>query len=597
MRAPDLLAIAATLACVGCRSHGAPRDAGIGAAASTGDSSDPHPADVPMRVRVLENRVAYIPPQCFTKTRADDDAGHTPARNPCYVCHTRSRPPNFTDDQDLQVILSLPVSARNNPWTNLFDPPALRPARSGDARDMRNVGNVNERSDEEVLRYVREDNYFDDQGNIRLARALDAPPAAWDGDGNGVWDGYRPDVWFRFDDRGFDHRPDGAFSGWRAFAYYPFPGTFFPTNGSADDVLIRLDPSLQENAAGTFDAHVYEVNLAIVEGLITRADVPIEATDEAALGVDLDLDGHLGRATRVAFDGSPDGTATRMRYVGRARDAGPGGAMPIAPGLFPLGTEFFHSVRYLDVGKDGQVTMAPRMKEVRYTKKVEWLTYKQLRARAVTETLEQEQSTDGVREMLWARERGMFNGFGWMLQGFIEAADGALRPQWFEETVPCVGCHGGLGVTTDSIFSFARKIRAGRDATRGWFHWSQHDLRGIAEPRRSDGQYEYALYLREAGAGDELRENGEVLQRFFDPAHALRAAALERLHGDIAYLLLPSPERALDLDRAYRAIVAEQSFRLGRDAVLAPAHNVYALAPIGEGTGIARPVAALALTR
>jgi hypothetical protein len=49
-------------------------------------------------------------------------------------------------------------------------------------------------------------------------------------------------------------------SGWRAFAYYPFEGTFFPTNGSADDVLIRLDPTLQKNAEGIVDRALYEIN-------------------------------------------------------------------------------------------------------------------------------------------------------------------------------------------------------------------------------------------------------------------------------------------------------------------------------------------------
>ena len=59
-----------------------------------------------------------------------------------------------------------------------------------------------------------------------------------------------PDVQFAFDDHGYDHHPDGTPTGWRAFAYYPFVGTFFPTNGSADDVLVRLDAALREDDAG-----------------------------------------------------------------------------------------------------------------------------------------------------------------------------------------------------------------------------------------------------------------------------------------------------------------------------------------------------------
>jgi hypothetical protein len=56
----------------------------------------------------------------------------------------------------------------------------------------------------------------------------------------------------------------------------------------------------------------------------------------------------------------------------------------------------------------------------------------------------------------------------------------------------------------------------------------------------------------------------------------------------VAYLLLPSPERALALDRAYRAIVEEQSFTKGRDAVLAPSKNVYDVVSVGSATGITK---------
>jgi hypothetical protein len=543
----------------------------IDAAVDAGPAS-PVPGD--MHVRRLANRSAYLPPQCYTTTAAADGGR---ASNPCYVCHTRSEPPNFVDDGDLQVTLSLPLVATRNPWTNLFAPPIARAAPVSDA---------------DTLAYVRRGNYLDEAGHIALARAFEKLPAAWDGNGNGVWDGFVPDAGFQFDAEGFDHAPDGGLTGWRAFAYYPFPGTFFPTNGSADDVLIRLDPRLRQDAAGHYDAAVYAVNLAVVEALVTRRDVSIAAADERALGVDLDLDGRMGRATRVAFQAARDGTErTRMRYAGRA---GADATFPIAPGLFPVGTEFLHSVRYLDVGPDGVVTMAARMKELRYAKKAAWLTHKELKARATTETLEQAQSSDGSREVPWERERGIYNGQGWFFQGFIEARDGSLRPQGYEETASCVGCHGGIGATTDGIFSFARKL-GGAAPAGGWFHWSQRSLRGLPEPRRIDGLYEYTTYLEQAGAGDELRENREVLARFFDDQGRLVPSAVAELHGDVASLLLPSPGRALDLDRAYRAIVVEQSFDRGRDAVLHPTERVYATAPIGARTGISHPIAALRL--
>jgi hypothetical protein len=534
------------------------------------DAGRQHPPRAGRRLRLV-NRVAYIPPQCFTRTHV---AGDDLAKNPCYACHTHSEPPNYANDDALQLKLSMPVVARRNPWSNLFDPP---------------IAHARHWSDGEILAYVRQGNYFDDRGNIALAQTLGAPPAAWDDNGNGKWDGYTPDVWFRFDDHGFDCRPDGSLSGWRAFAYYPFPGTFFPTNGSADDVAIRLDPALRKNRDGRFDRAIYELNLAIVEALVRRTDIAIDPVDETTLGVDIDLNGRLGWATRVAFDAATDGSGrTRMHYVGLAHEAEVSSDFPIAPGLFPLGTEFFHTVRYLDVGPDGVVTMAARMKEVRYAKKVRWASYEIARAHAAREAQEQEESSDGTHDIQWANELGVFTRT-WVLQGFIETRDGSLRPQTFEETAFCAGCHSGIGATTDGMFALARKIDDARHA-RGWFHWSQRDLRGIVEPRRADGEYEYTFYLRQAGGGDELRENAEVTRRFFDDHGALRPAEISRLHRDGAALLLPSPERALDLDRAYRAIVEAQGFEKGRDAVLAPARNVDVDVPLGQSTGVRQAI-------
>jgi hypothetical protein len=521
-----------------------------------------HPAPRASRF-ALTNRVAYIPPQCYAKTRRE---GGATANNPCYACHVRSQPPNYVDDADLQVTLSFPVAAVTNPWTNVLDPP---------------VAHAPPTSDDEVLAYVRRSNYFEG-GDLALAQTLDRIPGD-DGTGFREWTGFRPDAWFSFDERGFDRRPDGTFTGWRAFAYYPFLGTFFPTNGSMDDVLIRLDAVLQEDALGRYDAHVYETNLAIVEALVTRRDVSIDPTDERKWGVDLDLDGTLGLARRVGF-------GRVMHYVGRAATRPPG-AMPIAPGLFPVNTEFLHSVRYLDVGADGAVEMAPRMKELRYAKKVRWLSDAELKGNAARENAEQAASPDGVVYFAPVADRGVYNGQGWLLQGFIEDSDGALRPQSYEETVACVGCHGGIGATTDSIFSFPRKLPE-TSLARGWFHWTQHGLRGISEPRRRDGRHEYTLYLEVNRAGDELHENTEVLERFFDVEGRLRRTESTRLHADIGALLMPSAARAIDLDRAYLAIVREQSFVRGREAVLAPTTQVHARAPIGEATGVERAISA-----
>ena len=552
--APSILLLAALAACA--KPAGRELDSRT-SAAPVASRPPPRPGRF-----ALANRVAYIPPQCYTRTRGENGA---PASNPCYACHARSEPPNYVNDADLQLTLSLPVAAERNPWTNVLDPPAAH------APPM---------SDDDVLTYVRRSNYLDEEA-LTLAQTLDQLP---DEDGTGLreWRGFRPDAWFSFDERGFDRRPDGTLTGWRAFAYYPFLGTFFPTNGSMDDVLIRLDPLLQEDTQGHYDQRIYEINLAVVEALVARRDVPVDPIDERLLGVDLDLDGRIGLTTRVAY-----GKGTR--YAGRAATL-PVGTFSLAPGLFPVNTEFLHSVRYLDVGPDGAVEMASRMKELRYAKKVRWLSDAELKDKAARESAEQAASPDGVVYFAPEADRGVYNGQGWFLQGFIEASDGALRPQSYEETVACVGCHGGIGATTDSVFSFPRKLPATSPA-RGWFHWTQHGLRGIPEPRRRDGRYEYTLYLEANHAGDELHENTEVLGRFFDAGGQLRREEVARLHADIATLLMPSAARAIDLDRAYLAIVREQSFVRGREVVLAPTAHVHVRAPIGETTGVSRSLA------
>jgi hypothetical protein len=361
-----------------------------------------------------------------------------------------------------------------------------------------------------------------------------------------------------------------------------------PTNGSMDDVLIRLDPAMQQDAAGHWDQRIYELNLAVVEALIRRADVAIDPVDEGAVGADLDLDGHFGTARRIAFR-APQPGRTAMHYVGRARVEQDGGTFPLAPGLFPLNTEFLHSVRYLDVDARGAVAMAPRMKELRYTKKVRWLSPADLAAHAAAEATEQAESPDGAVEFIWQFDRGIYNGQGWLLQGFIEAANGTLRPQSYEESLFCVGCHGEIGATTDSIFAFARKLDAG---ARGWFHFTQRPqgLRGLPEPRRRDGRFEYSYYLANNGGADDLRENAEAQARFFDAAFAPRPDAFAQLHQDVGTLLLPSAARALDLDRAYAAIVHAQSFIDGRDAVLARSRHVQELVKLGEKTGVEKPL-------
>ncbi len=497
-------------------------------------------------------RTAYLPAQCYVKTSEGGGRAH----NPCYVCHTDSRAPNYADDGDLQRELKLPEPARKNPWRNLFNPPS--------------TANV---SDEELLRYVRESNYFDPTGKPALRAELQDLPAAWDEDDNGKWDGYVPDAAYRFDDSGFDRREDGSYTGWRAYSFYPFPGAFLPTNGgSMGDALIRLPAEFQQDVQGRFDLSVYRVNLAIVQAMIQRRDVPIDTVVERSVDTDLDDDGQLSSASRVVFSWQP-GKGSRLRYVGQA---GADSRIPApSAGLFPQGTEFLHSVRYLDVGPKQEVRMASRMKELRYARKHRYYNFSALQQKAMRELQEKATDPDRVRQIRGNFERGVTNGQGWTYQAFIENPQGRLRPQTYEELTFCVGCHGGVGVTDDSSFSFARKVDERRG---GWFHATQDSLRGVSEPRRADGHFEYALYLEQNGAADDFRSNEEVSRKFFAPDGTLSVAALAELKTNVEALLIPSATRALALDRAYLGVVLDQSFTRGRDALLTPVTQAHEFA-------------------
>ncbi|MBD3794045.1 MAG: hypothetical protein IE889_07820, partial [Campylobacterales bacterium] len=168
----------------------------------------------------VNNQAAYIPSQCYTQTVDDQGRVH----NPCFSCHINSVEPNYIDDSHLQVTYDMGEYSKINRFTNLFK----------DRTEA--VDNIN---DEEILAYIREDNY-QKSDQLLLAQKLKTVPSVWDINENGKWDGYMPDCYFSFDGEGFDKDPEGNYTGWRAFGYYPFLGTFWPTNGSTDDVLIRL---------------------------------------------------------------------------------------------------------------------------------------------------------------------------------------------------------------------------------------------------------------------------------------------------------------------------------------------------------------------
>ena len=469
------------------------------------------------RVRAMYNREGVVPPQCYTKT--------VETYNPCYVCHQDAVAgrENVMNDGPLQAEYSFSDLGQTNHWKNLFEDRTER------------VANI---SDESILEYISIENYSD------LAERLRAVD----------FEGWIPDLGNlhlgaeAFDEFGF--ALDG--SHWVAFNYKPLPSTFWPTNGSTDDVMIRLAEPFRTTMEGTYSLDVYRANLAILEANIKGfKEIGCLPVDETSIGVDLNGDGKLSVVTSInQLD----------RYVGAAADR------YLDTHLYPQETEFLHSVRYVGVTGDGEIHVPQRMKELRYMKK--WKEYgKPFYGRRYEEEAFDKDAGNlpGYRPV---GDHGIDNGTGWAVQGFIEGVDGRLRVSTFEENFFCMGCHNSIGSTIDKTFSFPRKV----DGAEGW---SYINLKGMPDaPSKGETLGEIVTYLGRVGGGSEFRNNDEMASKWFHKDGTINVDALAKA-ADVYDLITPSPERALLLNKAYKTIVEDQDYIYGRDAMVTPPENVY----------------------
>lgn len=445
--------------------------------------------------------------------------------NPCYVCHQDNDDParpNFMQDGVLQKAYAFSDAGMTNHWTNLFVDRSAEVAAISDA---------------EIRDWIDGDNYSGLE-----ARLAEAGFKGWIPDLSGYQDAADA-----FDDDGLAR--DGSW--WVAFKYKPQPSTFWPTNGSTDDVQIRLAAKFHTGTDGRESRDVYFANLALLEMAFQDFDtISLPAVDERAIGADIDGDGRLGRATSML---------RRETYLGAAADH------PVVRMTYPEGTEFVHAVRY--VGLDGDaIVPARRMKELRYMVKSRELTIPMLKSRYGNER--QEKIDENLPRYIDLGPKGMDTGFGWTMLAWIEDAEGDLRRQTNEELFFCRGCHATVGANIDQTWAFPRKM-AGEE---GWGYIDLHAMTDV--PNIGQEMGEIATYLTRVGGGDEFRANAEMKARWFN---ADGTVAHDRLAGKTVYeLLAPSVERALTLNKAYRVIVAEQSFLFGRDATVTPLDTVHA---------------------
>ena len=475
---------------------------------------DDIPALAYMEHNEVYNPESVIPPQCYTKTNGKN--------NPCYACHQSydksENRPNQMGDGTLQGNYEFSDVGLTNSWKNLFV----------DRREL-----IADISDKAILDYIGEDNYTASTENGLPAemqiKQLSYPDEA-------------------FGEHGIAN--DG--SGWVAYNYKPFPSTFWPTNGSTGDAMIRL-PAAFQLRQGEYSEDVYLANLTLLEMALKDVNtLAVPQLNEMVIGMDLNGDGALSEAvTHIQ---------RQSHFVGDAS------SIELSYQLYPQGTELLHTVRYIGVDDEGQIYNAPRMKEVRYMQKALFRSKESLAsayyAEAKDKAFEKLPQTRYLGE-----EKGIDNGFGWTLNAYIEDKQGQLRPQHEQELAFCNGCHKTVGSTFDQTFSFARKV----PGAKGWGYINLHEIDDVPNINEQEG--EFLTYMKRVGGGDEFRQNAEMLARWFNAEGKLNEAKVKQANS-VYELITPSPERALALNKAYQTIVKEQSYLFGRDATITEATNV-----------------------
>ncbi|WML90253.1 PDZ domain-containing protein [Thiothrix lacustris] len=434
---------------------------------------------------MFSNPYPQIPAQCYSETSRG-------TQNACQYCHTNAAYQSGLGNNNPQAGLEARIGnlqleyafapyettaplATINHWENTLKPENLRAvvvAMGIDptAWDMRT--------------YLRTDNWkaaYDQrpgdpkqwdagvQSAFRLFPGLDPAdlPASADGF-----------VRSTTAKNGFFSDAQGWITGWRALNFMPY-GIFTPMTGSVSGIYIRLPEKFMQHDNGSFDLAIYQQNLDLLERAIQGRLLPADG----------------------------------KTFVGKAQD------VAVQRGLYPLGTEFAHPLHYVDVRAPG--TRSRRVKEVRYMYKMQDWQPSQFRPGEKSEGT----GVYGNDAQGWVD-----NGAGWLLAGYIEDKNGALRPQNREEMTQCIGCHSGItrtefptftsgtGNTVDSTWAMPRKFAG----ALGWQEMNY--LLYQPDPNASE-----TAIPGKAGQGDPLnRELGKGELRYF-----LETVVGASLYGDM----------------------------------------------------------------
>ena len=465
------------------------------------------------------NAESVIPPQCYTKTDGSN--------NPCYACHQSYKydemRPNTMNDGGLQGEYEFSELGTKNHWKNLFV----------DRSEL-----IKGVSDDSIKQWIKQDNY-----SAFIERFSKDPN--WKGEITPIKNLAEPSQ--AFDELGM--AKDG--SHWVAFNYKPFPSTFWPTNDSTGDAMIRLPQAFRQKDQ-LFSQDVYFANLGLLEMVFKETnEISIPPVSELIIGEDIDGDGKLSAETNLI--------KRRTHYVGDA------GTEKLTHLLYPEYTEFLHTVRYIGVNDDGSIYNAQRMKEVRYMKKHSFKSKAELASEYYLES--KEKNFENLPQVHLLGDKGVNSNMGWTLNAYIEDVNGELRQQHGQELAFCSGCHKTIGATFDQTFSFPRKV----EGAAGWGYINLKNQQDV--PNKGEQLGEFLTYFQRVGGGDEFRQNTEMLDRWFKENGDVDQNKVAKA-GSVYDLITPSSRRALDLNKAYLTIVKEQSYIFGRDATITAAKNV-----------------------
>jgi hypothetical protein len=375
------------------------------------------------------NEDPAIPAQCWVET------GYG-TQNACKYCHTNylaeAGHGNALALAEDQILYSFPSPNLNRVnWKNIIHPEEILLRLEKEKLVIPQAG------DTENLTYVRADNWRDAYRKARMKMDDTWNNLANDSSDLQLFPALNPDDLFPFmgedktsggqhgfiDEEGFVWDRESRITGWRAVNFFPY-AIFTPLTGSVSGIYIRLSKEFMTEG-GITDLETYKMNLDLLEKNIKNL-----ATDSS-------------------------------HYYGDAQD------VEVVKGFYPVGTEFAHPLHYVDLNADGEVglrldglnrneqpdyefpgTRSKRVKEIRYMYK-----WKEVGLEDIGGDAQEESSVIGSKTRGW-----IDNSAGWILAAYIENREGELRPQTTEELMQCLGCHSSVGNTVDAVWSFQRKL-------------------------------------------------------------------------------------------------------------------------------------------